>query len=76
METNIKTILEKNVLPISDDWKLSRLEINEEKLEVRIYLFYEPKKYKISYLQYELYDDNLKGKSLCDNTNVHLLQFT
>ncbi len=76
METNIKTILEKNVLPISDDWKLSRLEINEEKLEVRIYLFYEPKKYKISYLQYELYDDNLKDKSLCDNTNVHLLQFT
>lgn len=38
MEYNIKTIFEKIILPIQDGWKLSKLDIDEEKLEVHVYL--------------------------------------
>jgi hypothetical protein len=62
MEYDIKTILEKIILPVQDGWKLSKLEINEDKLEVHVYLFYEPKNYTIGNLQYKLYDDRSERK--------------
>ena len=46
MEYDIRTILEKIILPIQDGWKLSKLDINEEKLEVHVYLYYEQKNIK------------------------------
>lgn len=62
MEYDIKTILEKIILPVQDGWKLSRLDINEDKLEVHVYLFYEPKYYTIGSEQYKLYDDRSERK--------------
>ncbi len=62
MGYDIKTIQEKIILPIQDGWKLSKLDIDEDKLEVQVYLHYEPKKYVIGDLDYDLYDDRSERK--------------
>ena len=62
MDYDIKTILEKIILPVDDGWKLSKLEIDEEKLEVQVYLYYQPKKYLIEATEYDLYDDRSERK--------------
>jgi hypothetical protein len=62
MDHDIKTILEKIIIPIQDGWKLSKLAIDEEKLEVHVYLYFEPKKYKIEDFEYDLYDDRTERK--------------
>jgi hypothetical protein len=62
MEYDIKTILEKIILPIQDGWKLSTLDINEDNLEVHVYLFYELKNYTIGNVEYKLYDNRSERK--------------
>ena len=62
MEYDLKTILEKIILPVEDGWKLSKLDINEEKLEVNVYLYFEPNKYKVGALGYDLYDARVERK--------------
>lgn len=62
MEVDIKTLLEKIILPIQDGWKLSKINIDEHKSEVHVYLYYDCKNYIIGDVTFDLYDDRKERK--------------
>lgn len=62
MEYDIKTILEKIIVPIKDSWKLSKLDIDETKIEVHVSIYYQSTKYKIGDFEYKLIDDRAERK--------------
>jgi hypothetical protein len=62
MQNNIKEILEKILLPIQDGWQLERIELNEQKCEVNVYLKYGLNAYFLEGETYLLYDTREERK--------------
>jgi hypothetical protein len=62
MQSNIKEILEKILLPVQDGWQLDRIESNEFKSEVNVYLNYGLDTYQIDGETYPLYDSREERK--------------
>jgi transposase len=62
MQSNIKEILEKILLPIQEGWKLERIELDEIKFEVKVYLNYSLKSYNKNDKTYSLYDSREERK--------------
>lgn len=62
MQSNIKEILEKILLPIQDGWQLDRIELDEIKNEVNVYLKYGLNTYLLDGETYSLYDSREERK--------------
>lgn len=62
MKLDIKTVLEKILLPVQEGWELNRLELDETNLEVNVYLDYTSDTYSKEGVVYSLYDGRTQRK--------------
>lgn len=56
METNIKKILKKILLPISESWEIDNISVDESNEEIYVDLKYSGKSVKVNSIEYPIYD--------------------
>lgn len=56
MEKDVKRILEKLLLPVSEGWELDHLDVNETDSEIRVYVRYFLDEVKVDGTSFPIYD--------------------
>jgi transposase len=56
MQKDLLNSLEKILLPVTDGWQITQIQVDEQKEEVHVYLHYGKSSIEINGKQYKLYD--------------------